>query len=199
MTVKLSSRCSVLTNFTKFSPRSGSSPAVGSSSTSNSGSSASARANATRLTMPPRQFRRHQAAVRRIELDHRRFIQTSSRIISSSSRFSSRSGKAMLSKTGKAENSAPLLEQHAETIGAGRDLNDPVAEDRRAEQADLALRRSQQPDDFAQQRRLATAGTADRPKHFATMDRQGRCRDGPDITETRRDALDVDDRKRLIP
>ena len=106
-TVKPSSCCSMRMSWTKLSARSGSSPAVGSSSTSSSGSSDSARASATRLIMPPDSSAGIRRACRGSSSTRLSFNMTRSRIIASSRIRSSRSGNAMLSKTENAENSAP--------------------------------------------------------------------------------------------
>ena len=125
---------------TKLSARSGSRPAVGSSSSSSSGSSASARASATRLIMPPDSSAGISRAWRGSSSTMSSLSITRSRMVASSKRFSSRNGKAMLSKTVKAENSAPCWNSTPKRRRKARSRVHAATEQRLAEHANLALR-----------------------------------------------------------
>ena len=89
-------------------------------------------------------------------------------MMDSSRYFSSRSGKATLSKTLKAENSAPFWNSVPKRRVASAACLDAAGTERiHAEQAHLSLGRRIQPYDHAQQRGLAAAGAAYHADDFA--------------------------------
>ncbi len=106
-TVKPSSRCSERSRAQKASALSGSSPAVGSSSSSSGGSKISARASATRLTMPPDKSAGILCTCDGSSPTICSLTMAASRISAGGRVLSSRSAKAMFSRTVKAENKAP--------------------------------------------------------------------------------------------
>ena len=107
ITVRPSAACSSRSSSQNSSALFGSSPAVGSSSSSSGGSMMSARARATRLIMPPERSAGMRVACSGLSPARRSLTMAASLTSAGGSVPSSRSAKAMLSSTLKAENSAP--------------------------------------------------------------------------------------------
>ena len=106
-TVRPSSWCNERTSAQNASDRSGSKPAVGSSSSSRGGSMIRARAKATRLIMPPDRSAGILCAWAGSSPTICSLTMTASRTRSSGKALSSRKGNAMFSNTVKAEYKAP--------------------------------------------------------------------------------------------